>query len=455
MSTKNKYMKRDAIDFGTVKISVLFRKLFFPTLMGMLGMSAMTAIDGIFIGHSVGSDGIAAVNIICPPLMLLTGLGLMIGTGCSVVASIHLSHGKQKVARLNVTQAFLFATIVTATVIVAMLCNPDATARLLGSSEHLRPLVTEYMLWYAPSWLFMVWEAIALFIIRLDGSPKVAMISSITAAAMNVFLDWLFMFPLGWGIMGAAFATSISTVAGCLIAIVYILGYAKTLRLARLKLSRRSMSLSARNIGYQCRIGSSALLGEATLAVLIFMGNYVFMRYLGDDGVGAFGIACYYTPFIFMIGNAIAQSAQPIISYNFGLGAQARVREAERTALITAAICGLTVTAAFVLLPEWLVGLFVGLDNEAAKIAVDGFPYFAAGFIFFIFNVTAVGYFQSVERVRPATTFALMRGFIVLIPSFLIMPGLIGTHGIWLAMPVAEALTALVVTGFYLKRRGK
>lgn len=98
MSTKNKYMKRDAIDFGTVKIPVLFRKLFFPTLMGMLGMSAMTAIDGIFIGHSVGSDGIAAVNIICPPLMLLTGLGLMIGTGCSVVASIHLSHGKQKVA---------------------------------------------------------------------------------------------------------------------------------------------------------------------------------------------------------------------------------------------------------------------------------------------------------------------------------------------------------------------
>ena len=191
------------------------------------------------------------------------------------------------------------------------------------------------------------------------------------------------------------------------------------------------------------------------MAVLIFMGNYVFMRYLGDDGVGAFGIVCYYTPFIFMIGNAIAQSAQPIISYNFGLGAHVRVREAERTALITAAICGLTVTAAFVLLPEWLVGLFVGLDNEAAKIAVDGFPYFAAGFIFFIFNVTAVGYFQSVERVRPATTFALMRGFIVLIPSFLIMPGLIGTHGIWLAMPVAEALTALAVTGFYLKRRGK
>lgn len=294
--------------------------------MGMLGMSAMTAIDGIFIGHSVGSDGIAAVNIICPPLMLLTGLGLMIGTGCSVVASIHLSHGKVKAARLNVTQAFIFASIVAAVPIVLMLAMPDESARLLGSSEHLLPIVREYMLWYVPSWLFMVWEAVALFVIRLDGAPKVAMASSLTAAAMNVFLDWLFMFPFGWGIMGAAFATSLSTVGGCLIAIVYILAKARTLRLARLKMSRRSMALSARNIGYQCRIGSPALLGEATLAVLIFMGNYVFMHYLGDDGVGAFGIACYYTPFIFMVGNAIAQSAQPIISYNFGLGAQARVR---------------------------------------------------------------------------------------------------------------------------------
>ena len=86
-------------------------------------------------------------------------------------------------------------------------------------------------------------------------------------------------------------------------------------------------------------------------------------------------------------------------------------------------------------------------------IAVDGFHYFAASFVFFIFNVTAVGYFQSTERARPATAFALMRGFILLIPSSLIMPGLPGTHGIWLAMPVAETLTALMIMGFYIKNK--
>ncbi len=253
--------------------------------------------------------------------------------------------------------------------------------------------------------------------------------------------------------MGAAFATSIATTAGCLIAVIYILRHARTLRLIRIKTSRKSLALSLRNIGYQWHIGSSALLGEGTLAMLILLGNFIFMRHLGDDGVGAFGIACYYTPFIFMVGNAIAQSAQPIISFNFGLGAPLRVRQAEKTALITAAVCGLVVTAAFTVMPEWLVGLFVSLDNGAARIAVDGFPYFASGFLFFIFNLTAIGYFQSVERIRTATTFALMRGFVLLVPSFLIMPDIAGTHGIWLAMPTAEALTMLAIVGYYIKKK--
>ena len=448
-------MEKDAIDFGTADVTTLFKKLFFPTLFGMLGMSAMTAIDGIFIGHSVGSDGIAAVNIIIPMQMLFTGLGLMTGTGCSVVASIHLSHSKEKAARLNITQAFLFVSLVSAVLMALMLGFPDETARLLGSSERLLPLVRDYTLWYVPSWIFIAWEAVALFVIRLDGAPNVAMASSLVSAVMNIFLDWLFMFPFGWGIMGAALATSISTVAGTAVAIAYILGPAKRLRLTRLKMSRKSMSLSIRNIGYQCRIGSPAMLGEATMGMLMLMGNLVFMRHIGDDGVGAFGIACYYMPFIFMVGNAIAQSAQPIISYNFGLGAQARVRQAERTAMLAAVACGLTITAAFILLPEWLVGLFVGLDNRAAHIAVDGFPYFASGFIFFIANITAIGYFQSVERVRPATAFALLRGFVLLVPSFLLMPAAFGIHGIWAAMPAAELLTAVGVAAYYIASRRK
>ena len=448
-------MKRDAIDLSKDSIYRLFGKYFIPTLLGMLGMSAVTAIDGIFVGHSVGRDGIAAINIIIPVLMTVTGIGLMIGAGCSVVASIHLSQGNTKAARLTVTQAMIFATVVTLVPVVAMTAFPESSARLLGSSEHLLPLVKEYMLWNVPSWIFMIWEAIALFIIRLDGAPKLAMACSLITAALNVILDWLFMFPFEWGLMGAAFATSISTALGGIIAIVYLTGFAGKLRFLRIKMSMKSIRLSLRNIGYQCRIGSSALLGEATMAVLMFMGNQVFMHYLGDDGVGAFGIVCYYAPFIFMVGNAIAQSAQPIISYNFGRKEKHRTRETEKIAILTALLCGITVTAVFSLFPRFMVGLFIDPDNTAARIAIDGFPYFATGFIAFIFNLTAVGYFQSVERIKPATLFALSRGFLLLIPSFLLAPQWLGTPGIWLAMPIAETLTAIAVILFYFYVRRK
>ena len=157
-----------------------------------------------------------------------------------------------------------------------------------------------------------------------------------------------------------------------------------------------------------------------------------------------------------MVGNAIAQSAQPIISYNYGLGLMERVASTERIALSTAVVCGTVVTLAFSIFPDLLVGLFVDLEGAAAQIAVYGFPYFSTGFIFFIVNITAVGYFQSTENILPATIFALLRGFIFLVPSFMLLPSLLpGASGIWLALPLSEVSTTWVILLFYLFKRHK
>ena len=446
-------MKRDAIDLGTVKVSTLFRKYFVPTLFGMLSMSAVTAINGMLAGHGIGSDGIAAINICVPLLMLFTGVGLMVGAGASVVASIQLSHGKAKAARLNVTQAILFVTLVALIPSILMVAYPSATARLLGASEHLTPMVREYLLWFIPSLMFQMWCSVCLFIIRLDGAPRLAMMCNVVAALVCLILGWLFIFPFGWGLMGAALADTIGLFLGGVMGLVYLFRFAGKLRFYPLKWSFKSLRLSLRNIGYQCRIGSSALLTEATMATLMFVGNQVFMRYLGDDGVGAFGIACYYLPFVFMVGNAIAQSAQPIISYNFGLGYRERVVATERIALLTSAVCGVIIMAAFTLFPQLLVGLFLHPDNPAARIAIDGFPYFSTAFVFFIFNLTVIGYYQSVEKVKPATALALLRGFIFLIPSFLLFPRAIGTNGIWLALGLSEVLTTVTIIVMYALSR--
>ncbi|MDE6542089.1 MAG: MATE family efflux transporter [Muribaculaceae bacterium] len=446
-------MKRDSIDLGSAAIPRLFRMYFVPTLLGMLSLCAVTATDGIFVGQGVGSDALAAVNICIAPTMLMAGISLMLGVGASVVSAMHLAGGNTKAARLNITQALVAATIIVLIFLALTLTSPEATGRMLGSSESLLPLVREYMPWIFACCILQVWCGIGLFVVRLDGSPAYAMWCNVLPGLLNVVLDYICIFPLQMGIKGAGVATFISYVVGGAMVMGYMGFFASTLRLIRLKLSRKSMALAIRNIGYQCRIGISALLGEATMGVLMLMGNIIFMHYMGNDGVGAFSIACYYCPFVFMIGNAIAQSAQPIISYNYSLGSGQRVAATERLAVLSAIACGLTVTAALAFAPSAMVHLFLSGDVAAARIAVAGFPLFASAFVFFIFNLTAIGYFQSVERVGPSIVFALMRGLVFLVPAFIIMPKLLGNDGIWLALSVSEFLTSLSIITYYLYRR--
>lgn len=443
-------MERDAIDFEKERVPVLFRKLLIPTLLGTISISAVTAIDGIFVGHGVGADGVAAVNIVVPIYQIISGLGLMMGTGCSVVASIHLSRQNTKVAQLNISQAIILTSLLTFLLCISVLAFPTQTAGLLGASNTLMAQVVDYLQWIMPCFVFDMWSMIGLFIIRLDGSPRYAMWCNIIPAVLNAVLDWLFIFPLGMGVKGAAIATSLSIIVGGIMALVYLLFFANSLQLIPLKISKKSMMLACRNIGYQCKIGSSSLFGELTLAVLIFLGNLTFMKYLGDAGVGAFGIACYYAPFFFMVGNAVAQSAQPIISYNYGISRWKEIREARKLLIVTSISIGIFVALLFIFIPDKLVALFVNTTSKAGQIAIEGFPYFATGIVFFILNVTIVGYYQSVEQIRRATIFVFLRGFALLLPSFILLPKLLGNKGIWLAMPLAEVTTTLLIGILFL-----
>jgi putative MATE family efflux protein len=446
---------RDDIDFGTTNISKLFTKMFIPTLLGMVSWSLLTVVDGIFVGHGVGSNGIAAINISYPIFLVLTGFALMVGMGASVVASIHLSQDNVKAARINVTQAMWFSTFVAIGVMIFALLAPEQISYMLGASQTLMPLVRDYLLYLIPSGIMLMWSIVGLFIIRLDGSPKYAMWCNVVPAMLNIFFDWLFIFPLGMGVKGAAIASAISTVIGGVMAFVYLVKYAGTLKMSGVKMSPISLTLSIRNIAYQCKIGFSALLGELTMAFVLFAGNYVFMKYLGDSGVGAYGVACYYTPFVFMFGNSIAQSAQPIISYNYGAGRWDRVHRTLAISVRAAVISSLFSIIAFTLFPEHLVHLFIAGSDPAAQIAIEGFPYFATGFLFFILNLVAIGYLQSIEKVAASTIFALLRGVVFLFPAFLLLPQVMGVKGMWLALPLSEFATFLLVVAYMLFKRSR
>ena len=186
---------------------------------------------------------------------------------------------------------------------------------------------------------------------------------------------------------------------------------------------------------------------------MMFLGNYVFIRHLGEDGVAAFSIACYFFPIIFMVYNAIAQSAQPIISYNFGAGQPDRVRKALHLAFRTALICGICFFIITVLCSQNIVSLFIDRSYPAFDIAVKGIPFFGIGFIFFAVNMIGIGYYQSVERGQRATIITLLRGIVFMLIGFFTLPPLLGVAGIWLAVPLAELLTMLYIIGIYFKDR--
>lgn len=444
---------KDSIDFGNMDIPKLFRKLFIPTVLGMVFSAIFVITDGIFVGKGVGSDALAAVNITAPLFMITTGIGLMFGVGASVVASIHLSQGKQKVASINITQAIIASALLVVVLSAFCCAYLEPVGRLLGSSDRLLPLVTEYMAWYVPFLLFYVLLNAGMFFIRLDGSPNYAMICNGVAAIINIILDYVFIYLFGWGLMGAAFATSLGTMFGGIMTIVYLVRFSKTIRLYRIKLSLKSIRLTLRNVGYMVRLGSSAFVSEASIASMMFLGNYVFIRHLGEDGVAAFSIVCYFFPIIFMVYNAIAQSVQPIISYNFGISNQERVLKAFRLSLRTAFICGVSFFALTVLYNRDIVSLFIDQSYGAYDIAIEGIPYFAIGYIFFALNMVCIGYFQSIERAQRATIITLLRGVVFMLIGFLVLPYFYGIPGIWLAVPLAEVLTLLYTIGLYLKDR--
>ena len=448
---------RDSIDFGTMNVTTLFRKLLIPTLLGMVFSAVFVITDGIFVGHGIGSDALAAVNISAPIFLVNTGIALMFGIGASVVASIHLSKGKIKVARINITQSVVVCSLLIILLVAAMMSDIDGVSRWLGSSDRLLPLTSEYILWFAPFLPFSALLNSGLFYIRLDGSVNYAMFCNIIAAVINMLLDFLLIIVFDQGVFGAAIATSIGYVVGATLILIYMLQKKRVLHLCRVKFSKKSMMLTARNIGYICRLGFSTLLCQIAVAMMMFMGNIQSMKYFGEDGVAAYSIACYFFPIVYMVNNAIAQSAQPIISYNHGSGQTERVRKAFKLAIITAGFFG---TAAFLLalfMSSEVSMLFVNEGTTAYEYGVKGLPLFASGYIFFGINMVAIGYFQSVERERPANFITIVRGYILVLLCFILMPQIWGFEGLWLSVPTADLITFLIVLAIYYigKRKNK
>jgi len=443
---------RDSIDFASMNIPKLFTKLFIPTLLGMLFSATLNIADGIFVGQGCGSVALAAVNIAAPIFLLTMGVSLLFGTGVSIVGAIHLSKCNFKAANINVTQAFILSLAFMTILSITIFSIPKSLCYLFGGSHELEPYVVEYLRCVSPLPVLMCTAVVGMFIIRLDGSPNYAMYVNIIPALLNILLDWYFIFPLNMGLAGAAIATSISEAVAFGMVIFYMLKKAKTLHVYSLKISKTSLRLTYRNFLYMLRVGFPTFIGEAALSCMMIVGNYMFMLFLEEEGVAAYSIACYLFPLIFMFANSIAQSALPIISFNYGKKAFERIKMTFSLSVKLSLICGIALTIMMIVFGDALVSVFISEDNRKAyDIATSGLSYFSLGFTFFSLNIVCIGYFQSLEKSNTAIFLMILRGIVFVVPSFIILPYIIGAKGLWLAVPLSEVMT-FIVTLVFLKK---
>lgn len=441
---------RDALDYGQMRVSKLFRRLFIPTLLGLLSSVLLNLADGIFVGRGVGSDALAAINIAAPLFTISTGIALMFGSGVSIVAAIHLSKGNVKAANINLTQAFTVGLLMMVVVVAVINVFPRQTAALFGGSDALFPLVHDYLLWVSPCLCFMIINIVGTFAIRLDGHPNFSMAVNTVSALLNIVLDWLFIFPLGMGIKGAAIATSLAALGGTVLVAWYFCGRSEQLHLYRPKFSSTALRLTVRNTGLMLRLGLPTFVAETAISCMMIVGNFMFMSRLHEDGVAAFSVGCYLFPMIFMFGNSIAQTALPIVSYNYGTGSSSRIRETLRLSVGLAIGLGLVMTTfGFVFAPQ-IVNLFIAQSSPANAIGRSGISLFLTACLPFTVNVVLIGYLQSLERYKAATAFMLLRGYVLIVPCFLLLPDVLGTPGLWLAETLAECLTLITLVAFLL-----
>ena len=446
---------REALDFGTMNVPRLFVKLFIPTLMGLVFSAILNLADGIFVGKGVGSDALASVNVAAPIFLVSTGIALLFATGVSIVAAVHLSQNKKKAASINVTQAFTVSASILLLFSLAIFFFPSQLCYLFGGTERLEPYVVAYLRGVSPVPVMTAVMMVGMFVIRLDGSPKYAMMCNVLCSLLNIFLDWLFVYPLRMGIAGAAVATSISEAAAVAGTLFYMAFLSRSVHWYKPKFTATSIRLTLRNVGYMAKLGMSTFIGETAIVCMLIVGNFMFVKYLKEDGVAAYSVACYLFPLVFMFGNSIAQSSLPIVSYNYGQKNEERIRKAFRLTVWLAVALGLLITAFCLAESDLLMSLFLNKGTEAYRIGCHGFPYYTLGFFFFTLNVVFIGFYQSIEQAKRATLWMLLRGVILVIPSFILLPVVLGDKGLWLAVPLSEMLTSAVILMSLLRDRMK
>ncbi|MGL4345995.1 MAG: MATE family efflux transporter [Cellulosilyticaceae bacterium] len=431
---------------GNESIIKLLIKFSIPAIIGMVVNMLYNVIDRMYIGNMPGVGGLAitGVGITMPVTQIITGLGMLIGIGTS--ASISIAFGKQ---RKNEAQKYLgngLTSIILVSLCVAVFGNLFATQilSLFGASDLTMPYALAYI---RPLMIGTICNLFAFGLnhsISSDGNPKIGMFTMIIGAGINIILDPIFIFGLGLGIQGAAYATVISQfVAGC-----WVLYYFTKGKKSTIKITLQDMRIDPKIIKGILMIGMAPFCMQLASSIVTVIANKSLMTYGGDLAIGAMAIIGSICTIFIMPIFGLNQGAQPIIGYNFGAKNYKRVRQ---TYIYSLVACTVVLVLSFLFvefMPEVAVGMF-NSDPELTEITVSGMRIFLLSQPIIGIQMTASNYYQAVGKAKKAMVISLSRQVIFLIPAFLILPRLFGLNGVWFAGPVADVL-AVTVSGIII-----
>lgn len=439
----------------TEKIGKLMRKYAVPCVISLLVAALYNIVDQIFIANAdyLGSYGNAANTVVFPMTVVALAIAVMIGDGCCAFVSISLGANRKEDAHRSVGNAVLLCVISSVVVTAAYLIFRDPILTAFGGrvNEETFACAREYFFWITLGIPFYMFGQAMNPIIRSDGSPEFAMVSTVAGAVLNIILDPIFIFPLKMGMMGAAVATVIGQILTAVLSAWYLF------HMKALRLERSSFRLSGALMRKFLPLGITSFLSQASLVVSMAAVQNMCTKYGAMDPVfgqaayaqiplAVLGIVMKFFQIVISIAVGTAAGCIPVVGYNIGAQRKDRARTLFTYLLITEAVVGIVALLIVELLPKQLIGIF-GAGNESAyytEFAVKSFRIYLCMMALATVNKGTFIYLQALGKAVQSTLISLAREVVFGVALPILLPVFFGLDGLLYSFPAADILTFFI-----------
>ena len=431
-------------ELETKPIGHLLWQYALPAVITQVVASIYNIVDRVFLGQYVGALAIAGLAITLPIMNIIHALGSLVGVGASSRMSIVLGRKDIRWAEKILGNSMLLTFFFGFLFVTGGYLFMDRILEMFGASPDTIAYARQYMQIVLPGMFLTTLTFNLSGLIRASGYPTKSMWIMAGGAILNIFLDALFISVLGWGIAGAAWATTLSMATTAVVAVAHFLNRNSFIRFHRHIWAPKLYIF--RNI---LLIGLSPFLMNFAASFVVALLNKQLIRYGGDLAVGAYGIVNTYLSFLVMFILGLCQGMQPIAGYNYGAGHNHRLRHVYTLTMRVSLVVGLLGTLLALLMPRIILRAFT--DSDALlDLGVPAMRYLNVMMVLIAFTITNSQFFQSIDKPWIAITTSLSRQVLFLIPLMFVIPALMvnaggdGLTGVWVTCMVCDVLGAVL-----------